>query len=164
MPSSANDRNMLFGILALQMDFIRLDALITAMNTWVLDKQKPLGQILLEQKSLTVEMHALLEALVHKHLEVHGNDVERSLAAVSSVGPVRQLLEQIADDDVQASLAHVPTTGLREGPAPQLRRGDHPPKGLRFASPPHRRAAWACHVARRELNRRPSKEIQVGRP
>ncbi len=34
------DRNLLFGILALQMDFISRDALIAAMNAWVLDKAK----------------------------------------------------------------------------------------------------------------------------
>src|SRR6266516_2683599 len=104
MSNHVTDRNLLFGILALQMDFIRRDALIAAMNAWVLDKKKPLGQILLEQKALTPETHALLEALVQKHLEMHGNDVEKSLAAVSSVGPLRQQLEQIADADVQASL------------------------------------------------------------
>ena len=40
------DRNLLFGILALQMDFIGRDALIAAMHAWVLDKAKPLGRIL----------------------------------------------------------------------------------------------------------------------
>ena len=43
------DRNLLFGILALQMDFVTRDALIAAMNAWVLDKQKPLGAILVAQ-------------------------------------------------------------------------------------------------------------------
>src|SRR6266481_5320053 len=100
MPKDVTDRNMLFGILALQMDFIRRDALVSAMNAWVLDKKKPLGQILLDQKALTTETHALLDALVQKHLEMHGNDVEKSLAAISSVGPVRKQLEQIADPDV----------------------------------------------------------------
>jgi eukaryotic-like serine/threonine-protein kinase len=38
------DRNLLFGILALQMDFISRDQLIAAMNAWVLDKSKSLGQ------------------------------------------------------------------------------------------------------------------------
>jgi hypothetical protein len=36
------DHNLLFGILALQMDFIRRDTLIDAMNAWVLDKAKPM--------------------------------------------------------------------------------------------------------------------------
>ena len=48
----AHDRNMLFGILALQMDFITRDALVAAMNAWVLEKSKPLGAILVEQGRL----------------------------------------------------------------------------------------------------------------
>jgi hypothetical protein len=48
----AADRNLLFGILALQMDFISRDALIAAMHAWVLEKAKLLGQILLEQGHL----------------------------------------------------------------------------------------------------------------
>jgi formylglycine-generating enzyme required for sulfatase activity/serine/threonine protein kinase len=97
----------LFGILALQMDFISRDALIAAMNAWVLDKAKPLGQILLEQQALAVERHALLNALVQEHLKLHGNDPAKSLAAVSSVGSVRHDLAQIADPDLEHSLAHV---------------------------------------------------------
>jgi hypothetical protein len=99
------DRNLLFGILALQMDFIGRDALIAAMNAWVLDKAKPLGQVLQEQGVLSAERRALLEALVQEHLKQHDNDPEKSLAAVSSIKSVRQDLEQIADADVQASLA-----------------------------------------------------------
>ena len=49
MSKSLADRNLLFGILALQMDFVTRDGLIAAMNAWVLDKIKPLGQILQAQ-------------------------------------------------------------------------------------------------------------------
>ena len=104
MPREASDRNLLFGILAVQMDFISRDALVNAMHAWVLKKARPLGQILLEQNALTSETHALLEALVQKHLALHGNDPQQSLAAVSSVGSVKKHLEQIADPDVQASM------------------------------------------------------------
>jgi serine/threonine protein kinase len=135
MPQNSTDRNMLFGILALQMDFIRRDALIAAMNAWVLDKKKPIGQILLVQKALTPETHALLEALVQKHLELHGNDVERSLAAISSVGPVRRQLEQIDDAEVQGSLMRLTAAAPKdEGPGMTLSfaAGDLSSKGLRF--------------------------------
>jgi hypothetical protein len=101
------DRNLLFGILALQMDFIGRDALIAAMNAWVVDKTKPLGQILLERGTLRSDTHDLLDAVVQKHLELHGGDAEKSLASVSSIGSVRQDLEQIVDADLHASLAHV---------------------------------------------------------
>lgn len=41
------DRNLLFGILALQMDFITRDGLIAAMHAWVLDKTRLLSEIIL---------------------------------------------------------------------------------------------------------------------
>ncbi len=55
---------MLLGILALQMDFIGRDALIQAMHAWVLDKVKPLGQVLVEQGALSAARRPLLEPLV----------------------------------------------------------------------------------------------------
>ncbi|MBI1914627.1 MAG: protein kinase [Planctomycetes bacterium] len=101
------DRNLLFGILALQMDFINRDALIAAMNAWVLDKDKPLGQLLVEQRALAPRRLALLDSLVEEHLDEHGRDPEKSLAAVGSAGIARARLNQIADPDVKASLARV---------------------------------------------------------
>ena len=108
MSAPNHDRNLLFGILAVQMDFISRDALVTAMNAWVLTKDKPLGEILVSQKALTADRRTLLEALVQEHLKQHGNDAEKSLAAVSSVGSVREDLGRIADPQVQASLIHLP--------------------------------------------------------
>ena len=52
MPHPDADRNLLFGINALQNDFITRDALIAAMNAWVLEKHRPLGEILVERGDL----------------------------------------------------------------------------------------------------------------
>ena len=54
MPGSQVDRNLLFGILALQMDFISRDALIAAMNAWVLNKRTPLAQLLVDQGAIEI--------------------------------------------------------------------------------------------------------------
>jgi eukaryotic-like serine/threonine-protein kinase len=113
------DRNLLFGILALQMDFISRDALIAAMGAWVLEKAKGLGQILLAQGALVPERLALLEALVAEHVKVHHNDPQQSLASLSSVSSVREELASVADDDLQASLsmvgaAHTQMTRIEE--------------------------------------------------
>jgi serine/threonine-protein kinase len=108
MPASSSDRNLLFGILALQVNFITRDALVKGMNAWVLEKHRALGEILVEQGALPQDLHDVLEAMVQKHLEVHGG-AQQSLAAVSSVGSVRKDLEQIADPDVQATVGHLPT-------------------------------------------------------
>jgi formylglycine-generating enzyme required for sulfatase activity len=130
MSQSAADRNLLVGILALQMDFISKDAVIAAMNAWVLDKARPLGQIMVEQGALLAANRELLELLVSRHLEMHGNDAQRSLAAL---GPVRHNLGKIADADVQASLAHVAATPT--GPVPEATGPYVPPSTL----PPHAR-------------------------
>jgi serine/threonine-protein kinase len=107
MAATSHDRNLLFGILAVQMDFISRDALVAAMNAWVLAKDKPLGEILVSQQALKPDRRALLDALVQEHLKQHGNDAEKSLAAISSVGSVRDDLRQIKDPEVQASIVHL---------------------------------------------------------
>ena len=105
---STADYNLLFGILALQMDFVSREQLVAAMNAWVLEKNTSLGEILLRQKAFDKEERQLLEALVAKHLAKHGGDAEKSLAAVSSIDTARDELQRLADADVQASLVHVP--------------------------------------------------------
>jgi len=90
------DRNLLFGILALQLDFVSRDGLIAGMNAWVLDKAKPLGQVLQEQGALAAAEVALLEPLVQQHLKRHGGDAEKSLAVTQArtkprlLGPSRR--------------------------------------------------------------------------
>jgi len=101
------DRNLLFGILAFQNNFIDRQALLAAFDRWTTDKNKPLGDILVEMGKLDVRYRELLDGLVAAHLEQHGNEPEKSLAAVSSLGSVRNDLEQLADPDVEATLDHV---------------------------------------------------------
>ncbi|HVC95937.1 MAG TPA: protein kinase [Pirellulales bacterium] len=102
------DHNLLLGILALQMDFIDRDTLVASMQAWVLEKSKPLGEILQAQGHLSSQRRQLLDALVGEHLKQHDNDAQQSLAAVSSVGSVRADLKRLADPDIEASLARFP--------------------------------------------------------
>jgi hypothetical protein len=110
------DRNLLFGILALQMDFISRDALVAAMNAWVLDKTKPLGRILIDQGALSSIRHDLLDALVREHLKQHGGDPQKSLTAVSSIGSARRDLAKIADPEIKASLPLVSSGRAEDDP------------------------------------------------
>src|SRR5208337_2938378 len=104
-PAREAGRNLLFGVLALQNDFISRDDLLAAFAVWVADKARPLGQILVDRGALDDARRALLEALVGEHLKRHGDDPVASLAAVSSLGSVREDLEELADPDLQASLS-----------------------------------------------------------
>jgi serine/threonine protein kinase len=101
------DRNLLFGILALQMDFIRQDDLVQAMHAWVMAKHLSLGHILADKGRLSADRLQLLEALVAEHLKGHQDDPQQSLAALSSASSICRSLGSVADGDVQASLAQV---------------------------------------------------------
>lgn len=107
--AAESDRNLLFGILALQNDFITRDQLVEAMNAWVLAKQQSLGDLLRERGSLGYKEYALIEALVARQLARHGGDAEKSLQAISSVSGARAALAAVADADVQASIGHLRT-------------------------------------------------------
>jgi hypothetical protein len=108
MAASA-DRNLLFGILAVQMDFVTRDTLVGAMGAWLLDKGKPLGDILRDQGHLTPERQQLLGALVAEHLKQHGDDAQKSLAALSSLDQsLHRQLASVQDADVQHSVGHIP--------------------------------------------------------
>src|SRR6516162_8675971 len=101
------DRNLLFGILAVQLDFVARDALIAAMHAWVLERSKPLGRILVEQRALSPTRQSLLEQLVDEHQAAHDGDAEKSLAALEGVAAVRDDLRHVADSELHATLDRI---------------------------------------------------------
>ena len=105
------DRNLLFGFLALQNDFISREDLIATVAVWLRDKSLALDEILLSRKIIPQEQVELLRALVRVHLARHNNDTEKSLAAISSLGSVREELARLGDAEIELSLAHMPALG-----------------------------------------------------
>jgi serine/threonine-protein kinase len=97
-------RELLFGVLALHMNFIDRDALVAAVRTWVGDKSRALGQVLLEQRQLTAGQRQALDLLAVQYLRAHGDDASRSLAALPTVPAVRTLLAPVPDAAVQTTL------------------------------------------------------------
>jgi serine/threonine protein kinase/Tfp pilus assembly protein PilF len=106
-PRFNGDRNLLFGMLALQLDFISRDALIHAMQAWVLDKTRRLDEILLDHGALAPDCNQLLQALVEKHLEQHENNPEKSLVALSSAGSLAEELDDLGIVELQTRMATV---------------------------------------------------------
>lgn len=100
----SSDRNLLFGILAVQMNFILPGQLIDALNRWLLDKQLSLSTILVDSESLTRQRAQLLEAVVEEHLKSHGQDAQECLATLPYVESLKTSLQHIADPDVQHSI------------------------------------------------------------
>src|SRR5438105_3239140 len=90
------DRNLLFGVLALQADLINQAQFIEACTLWTTRKHVPLAELLVERGWLTVNDKAHLDWLVERQLHKHAGDVHASLAAVAD-GAVRQALTGLGD-------------------------------------------------------------------
>jgi tRNA A-37 threonylcarbamoyl transferase component Bud32 len=109
-PSADTARNLLFGILALQNEFITRDDLLAAFAAWVADRSRGLGERLRARGALDGGRHNLLGALVEEHLKLHGGDPGRSLAALGA-RPVLSDLERVAGPGALAGLGRDPGGG-----------------------------------------------------
>lgn len=107
MSDSNTDRNLLFGILALQFNFITQENLVSATHEWVGNKSKSLDEILLERKMLGSAECDLLRSLLEKQAQLHDGDLCNTLASSSSISSVRDELEAIGDRDVNATLSFI---------------------------------------------------------
>jgi PAS domain S-box-containing protein len=90
------DRNLLFGVLALQADLIDRGQFVEACTLWGARKTVPLADLLVERGWLLPGDRAHVDYLVERKLQKHGGDVTASLATVG--------------DDVRRSLAGLPPT------------------------------------------------------
>jgi tetratricopeptide (TPR) repeat protein/tRNA A-37 threonylcarbamoyl transferase component Bud32 len=97
------DRNLLFGVLALQADFLDAERFAEACSAWAARKEVPLADLLVQRGWLTAEDRGHVEYLLERKLKKHGGDARASLA--EAVTPsARRSLAGIADDEVQRSL------------------------------------------------------------
>jgi WD40 repeat protein len=104
-PPSNPDCNLLYGMLALQMKFVGRDDLFAAMQAWMFDRTKELGQILQEQGRLTPERRQVLDQLVSDYLRAHDGDAQS--LAIRTVGETAEYRpEGLTEDlpDPQATL------------------------------------------------------------
>lgn len=109
--SSSADRNLLFGILAIQVNFLDRDQLISGMNAWVLEKHKPLSELLIERGALKFDQAAVIELLIEQHLKLHGNDPSLSLRATKALPSI---IQDIEDHDLAASIAKLTPIAANE--------------------------------------------------
>src|SRR3954466_278473 len=107
MAAIAADRNLLFGLLALQNGLIDQVQLVAAFQAWTRDKARPLAEHLVVRGDLDAEQRSLLEGLVAQHLKKHGGDVEEGLAAVPAARSIRDGLADLGDPDIGATLGRV---------------------------------------------------------
>jgi tetratricopeptide (TPR) repeat protein len=105
--ASPADRHLLFGLLALQNGLINQGRLVSAFQAWTLDKSRSLADHLEAGGDLTGAKRAALEVLANAHLDCHGGDVEKSLAAMPANRSARASLAALGEPEIEATLARV---------------------------------------------------------
>ena len=97
MAALAADRNLLFGLIALQNGLIVQDQLLGAFRAWTLDKAHDLADHLVGRGDLDSDQRAGVEAMVGLHLKKHGGSAEKSLAAIPAGRSTRESLAAPGD-------------------------------------------------------------------
>ena len=104
MPRPDLDRELLFGLLAVQTGLVDREALVEALRAWTLDRSRSLADLLAERGALLPARREILEGLIAGHVAAHGGDPTRSLAAVVVGQSTLESLRAIADPDLDATL------------------------------------------------------------
>ncbi len=107
MAAFAAERDLLFGLLALQNGLIDQIQLVAAFQAWTRDKARPLAEHLAARGDLDHDQRAGVEAMVGLHLKKHGGDDARSLAAIPAGRSTRESLAALCDPAIEQSLTQL---------------------------------------------------------
>ncbi|HEY7330970.1 MAG TPA: PAS domain S-box protein [Gemmataceae bacterium] len=99
------DRNLLFGVLALQADLIDTQQFVEICSLWSTRKNVLLADLLLERGWIVPADKEHVDYLLERKLHKHGDDIGAGLATVSD--DVKRSLSVVNDPDIQRSLAAV---------------------------------------------------------
>ena len=107
MAAIAADRHLLLGLLALQNGLIHQSQLVAAFQAWTLEKSRPLADHLVALGHLSPAQRSVVEAMAALHLEAHGGEVEKSLAAVPAGKSTLESLAAVHDPEIERTLSRV---------------------------------------------------------
>ena len=116
------DRNLLFGVLALQADLIEPNQFIEACLLWTSRKDVPMADLLVERGWIVPDDKAHVDYLLGRKLHKHGGDPRASLAAIPD--DVKRSLAALGDHDIRRTLAGLP---VQAEAAHQAATVDHVP-------------------------------------
>jgi hypothetical protein len=97
MADLAADRNLLFGLLALQNGLVDQVQLVARVQAWTRDKSRPLAAHLVARGDIDKAQRAVVEALTDLHVRKHGGRTEESLAAFTGGRATRESLARQKD-------------------------------------------------------------------
>ena len=107
------NRNLLFGLLALQNGLVDQSDLVAAFHDWVRDKNQSLAAYLIERGQLEQDCKSALDALVALYEKDIGRNVEREVVAtLGRHDRVRAELERSLDPDARSLLSFLDDRGV----------------------------------------------------
>src|SRR5262245_10149818 len=115
MTDPRTDRDLLFGMVALQIGLIDQGALVAAFQAWVRDRGRSLAEVLRSRGDLDGDDCAAVAALVSRQIRRHGEDTEKSLIALASEGAARAALSALGDSGLDPSLMTIVGASAPDG-------------------------------------------------
>ncbi|QDV39643.1 serine/threonine-protein kinase [Tautonia plasticadhaerens] len=104
---AASDRDLLFGLLALQNGLIDQVQLVGAFQAWTRDRGRALDDHLVALGHLEADARDGVAAMLVLHLKKNGGDTERSLASLPAGRSTRDRLAALADPELTGSVARI---------------------------------------------------------
>ncbi len=110
------ERNLLFGVVALQSGAVDADGLAETCAAWATEPTLPLADLMVDRGLMTVEQRTQLEETVARELASHGGDPHATLAATVDGRSLEALGEA-------AGSGTMPTLPTMPAPPPRSSRG-----------------------------------------
>ena len=111
------ERNLLFGVVALQCGAVDADGLAETCAAWATEPTLPLADLMVDRGLMTVEQRTQLEETVARELASHGGDSHATLAATVN----GRSLEALGGAAVSGTMPTLPTM---PAPPPEYQPGD----------------------------------------
>jgi eukaryotic-like serine/threonine-protein kinase len=111
MAPSKTDRNLLFAVIALQLDILEQEQFAEACAVWALTMERPMDELLLDRGWISPDDRQEITHNLQRKLKKHRGDVHASLAAAAD-SSVREILRTINEPVVRQSVDELaPATG-----------------------------------------------------
>ncbi|MCO6457956.1 MAG: serine/threonine protein kinase [Pirellulaceae bacterium] len=118
-PRLLADRNLMQGVLALQLDYIDQAQFVDVCSAWMLRKDQSLGQLLLERGWLTQRQFENLEKLISDRLAGKAGDPTASLMDLLDES-LAEVLREVDGEQIRLTLEAFPPQRLEQLEAPDL--------------------------------------------
>jgi serine/threonine-protein kinase len=101
---AAVDRNLLYGVLAVQLGFVTRDQLIASTSRWVLDKEQPLGEVFIRQGLISRAEGQVIDGVVQKQFERDGAKAKPGPQLLEVYGELSETLKNLIDSTIHDSI------------------------------------------------------------